>query len=53
MHAHMYIQSGVKYMYIQCIRVCVFKSLQLNKKKLSKYDQEIAQSHTADQPTAA
>ena len=38
----MYIQSGVKYMYIQCIWVCVFKSLQLNK-KVSKYDQEIPQ----------
>ena len=37
----MYIQSGVKYMYIQCKRVCAFKSLQLNKK--SKYDQEIPQ----------
>ena len=31
--------------------ICVFKSLQPNK-KVSKYDQEIPQLNTADQPTA-
>ena len=58
----MCLQSGVKYIYTirskihvftMYMSVCFFKSLQLNKKKeVSTYDQEIPQSHNADQPTA-